>query len=117
KEAVFPVGSRVIVRPHGEGADRLTLTAEDGHTAIATVKAGAEVEITAWRPRRSGPALYRVRGRSGGRGGWTPAPSPERLPQSAPPPPSRRAPPAGSTGGKGAPVKTAKRPRAGARTR
>jgi hypothetical protein len=116
KEAVFSVGSHVIARPHGQGADRLTLTAEDGHTALATVKAGAEVEITAWRPRRSGPALYRVRGRSGGAEGWTTASSLERLP---PPPPSpSRAPAAVPTASAKRPVpKTAKRPRAAARTR
>jgi hypothetical protein len=90
KEAVLAVGSHVIVRTPAAGADRITLTAEDG-TALAAVKAGAEVEITAWRPRRSGPALYHVRTRMGGKEGWTTAPSLERLPPT--PSPARPAAP------------------------
>src|SRR5262245_20187541 len=82
KEAVLPVGWHAVLRPPAAGVDRVTLTAEDGTTALATVKAGVEVEITAWRPRRAGPALYRVRTRTGGKEGWAVASSLERLPPS-----------------------------------
>ena len=93
KEAVLPVGSHVIVRPPAAGGGiAFTLTAEDGITVLAAVKPGAEVEIAAWRPRRSGPALYRVRTRTGGKEGWTTAWSLERLPP--PPSPARPAAPA-----------------------
>jgi hypothetical protein len=51
--------------------DRVTLTTEDGRTALGTVQVGAEVEITAWRPRRSAPALYRALNRSEDKEGWT----------------------------------------------
>src|SRR4029077_7722610 len=128
KEAVLPVGSHVIVRPPAAGGDRITLTAEDGTTALAAVKAGAEVEISAWRPRRSGPALYRVRTRTSGKEGWTTASSLERLPPppsparaAAPPPPppwpARPAAPAPSPVGKRPAAKTTKRTRTGARAR
>jgi hypothetical protein len=79
------------------------------------VKPGAEVEITAWRPRRSGPALYRVRTRTGGKEGWTTASSLERLPP--PPTPARPAAPAPSPAGKRPAAKTTKRTRTGARAR
>jgi hypothetical protein len=88
KEAVLAIGSQATLRAPAAGGDRITLTADDGTTALATVKAGAAVEITAWRPRRSGPALYRVRTRSGGKEGWTTASSLER----APLPPSPKTP-------------------------
>ena len=115
KEAVLPVGSHVIVRPPAAGGDSITLTAEDGITVLAAVKPGAEVEITAWRPRRSGPALYRVRTRTGGKEGWTTASSLERLPP--PPSPARPAAPAPSPAGKRPAAKTTKRTRTGARAR
>jgi len=77
------VGLRAIVRRPADGDDRLT--AEDGRTALGTVQAGAEVEITAWRPRGSAPALYRVLIRSEGKEGWTSAANvtspPPMLPQ------------------------------------
>jgi hypothetical protein len=117
KEAVLPVGSHVIARPSGVGADRVTLTAEDGSTVLATVKAGVEVEITAWRPRRSGPALYRVRARNGGKEGWTTSASLERLPPPPPPTPPRTASPVASPPAKRAAAKTTKRTRSGARVR
>jgi hypothetical protein len=80
REGVLAIGSQAILRPPAAGGERITLTADDGTTALATVKAGAAVEITAWRPRRSGPALYRVRTRSGGKEGWTTASNLERVP-------------------------------------
>jgi len=88
KEAVLAIGSQAVLRAPAAGGDRVTLTTDDGTTALATVKAGAAVEITAWRPRRSGPALYRVRTRSSGKEGWTTASSLER----GPVPPSPKTP-------------------------
>ena len=77
------VGLRAIVRRPPDRDDRLT--AEDGRTALGTVQAGAEVEITAWRPRGSVPALYRVLIRSEGKERWTSAANvtspPPMLPQ------------------------------------
>src|SRR5262249_57961243 len=73
KDGVIAVGCRAIVRRPPHGGDRVTLTTEDGRTALGTVQVGAEVEITAWRPRRSAPALYRVLNRSEGKEGWTSA--------------------------------------------
>jgi hypothetical protein len=85
KEAVLAIGSQAILRAPAAGGDRITLTADDGTTALATVKAGSAVEITAWRPRRSGPALYRVRARKSDKEGWTTASSLERAPVSPSP--------------------------------
>jgi hypothetical protein len=113
KEAVLPIGSQAIVRPPGA----VTLSAENGSTVLASMKAGVEVEITAWRPRRSGPALYRVRARTGGEEGWTTLASLERL---APPPsPSlpRNASPIASPPAERAAAKSTKRTRSGARGR
>ena len=115
KEAVLPVGSHAIVRPSGAGA--VTLTAENGSTVLASMKAGVEVEITAWRPRRSGPALYRVRARNGGEEGWTTSASLERLPPPPPSSPSRNASPVASPPAGRAAAKSAKRTRSGARVR
>ena len=50
KDGIMALGLRAIVRRPPDGDDRLTLTAEDGRTALGTVPADAEVEITAWRP-------------------------------------------------------------------
>ena len=115
KEAVLPVGSHAIVRPSGAGA--VTLTAENGSTVLASMKAGVEVEITAWRPRRSGPALYRVRARNGGEEGWITSASLERLPPPPPSSPPRNASPVASPPAERAAAKSAKRTRSGARVR
>ena len=113
REAVLPIGSHAIVRPPGA----VTLTAENGSTVLASMKAGIEVEITAWRPRRSGPALYRVRARNGGEEGWTTLASLERLPPPPPPSPPRNASPVASPPAARAAAKSAKRARSGARVR
>ena len=81
KDGVIAVGCRAIVRRPPHGGDGVTLTTEDGRTALGTVQVGAEVEITAWRSRWSAPALYRVLIRSEGKEGWT---SPSNL--TSPPP-------------------------------
>src|SRR5262249_58560324 len=77
KEAVLAIGSQAVLRAPAAGGDRVTPTPDDGTTALATVKAGAAVEITARRPRRSGPAPYPPRPpRRRPGGGTTPAPTP-----------------------------------------
>jgi hypothetical protein len=113
KEAVLAIGSHAIVRPPGA----VTLTAENGSTVLASMKAGVEVEVTAWRPRRSGPALYRVRARNGGEEGWTTSASLERLPPPPSPSPPRKASPVASSLGERAAAKSANRTRSGARVR
>jgi hypothetical protein len=45
KAAVLPVGWHAILRAPVCGANRVTLTAEDGTTAVTTITAGVEVEI------------------------------------------------------------------------
>ena len=109
KAAVLPVGCHAILRAPAGGANRVTLTTEDGTTALTTVTAGVEVEITAWRPRRSGPALYRVRTKTGGKEGWAAGPSLERLPPSPSSPP--RNPAVAGPVVKRAATKAPKRPR------
>ena len=80
KDGVIAVGCRATVRRPPHGGDGVTLTTEDGRTALGTVQVGAEVEITAWRSRWSAPALYRVPIRSEGKEGWTSAASLESPP-------------------------------------
>jgi hypothetical protein len=85
KEPVLAVGWNVLLRSATGSADRVELTDEDGTASVASLKPGIEVEITAWRPRRAGPALYRVRTVDGTKEGWVSASSLEQKP--APPPP------------------------------
>src|SRR5262249_633263 len=85
KDGVIAVGCRAIVRRPPHGGDRFTLATEDGRTALGTVQVGAEVEITAWRPRRSAP-LYRVLIRSEDKEGWTSAASLQSPPPTLPKP-------------------------------
>jgi len=66
---VLAVGWRVVVTSSRRG-QRVTLTDSDGTTALSTVPDGAEVEILAWRPRRSGSTLYHVQPTAGGKPGW-----------------------------------------------
>ena len=70
KEAVLAVGMRAIVRTHGEGLGRVSLTDEDGTASLGNLADGVQVEVTAWRPRRGMGALYRVRPVQGGTEGW-----------------------------------------------
>jgi hypothetical protein len=108
--AVLPVRWHAVLRAPAGGANRVTLTAEDGTTALTTVTAGVEVEITAWRSRRSGPALYRVRTKTGGKEGGAAGPSLERLPPS-PSSPARNPEPVARPAVKRAATKAPKRPR------
>ncbi len=87
KEPVLSVGGRAIARASAEGGGKITLTDEDGNNALFTVSDRSEVEITAWRPRRASPALYRVRTVKSGKEGWVSATNLERI---APPPPPKR---------------------------
>jgi len=88
---VLAVGWRVLVAsPAGKG-HRVPLTDSEGTTTVTTLPHGAEVEILAWRPRRSGATMYRVQPTSGGQEGWVsgaslkarPAPAPRPVPKPA----------------------------------
>jgi hypothetical protein len=117
QEPVLAVGWRVILRRSSDGKDQVPLSDEDGITTLATVKAGSEVEITAWRPRRGNPALYRVRTANGSKEGWVSATGLERKPAPAVAKPSRAAAPAPSRAVKSVVRGTPKSPRKGARAR
>jgi len=86
---VLAVGWRVLVAsPAGKG-HRVELTDSEGTTTVTSLPHGAEVEILAWRPRRSGATMYRVQPTSGGKEGWVsgaslkarPAPAPRPVPK------------------------------------
>lgn len=88
---VLAVGWRVLVAsPEGKG-HRVALMDSEGTTTVTTLPHGAEVEILAWRPRRSGATMYRVQPTSGGKEGWVsgaslkarPAPAPRPAPKPA----------------------------------
>ena len=88
---VLAVGWRVlVVSPEGKG-HRVALMDSEGTTTVTTLPHGAEVEILAWRPRRSGATMYRVQPTSGGKEGWVsgaslkarPAPAPRPVPKPA----------------------------------
>jgi hypothetical protein len=104
KEVVLAVGGRAIVRSHGEGLGRVSFIGEDD---AATLAEGVEVEITAWRPRRTAGALYRVRTTAGGMEGWVSASNLEAVP----PPRERQVPqpPSSSVRTKPSPAKTPRR--------
>src|SRR5262249_35765564 len=68
---ILAVGRRALVTCNGASdRDRVTLTDEEGTSAIATLDDGIEVEILAWRPRRGGRTRYRVIATKGGIEGW-----------------------------------------------
>ncbi len=72
---VLGVGSRVLVTSRSGGSGRVTLTDDNGTTALTTIATGVEVEILAWRPRRGGDTRYRVVLTTGGVEGWVGAES------------------------------------------
>src|SRR5262249_23590438 len=85
---VLAVGWRVLVAsPAGKG-HRVPLTDSEGTTTVTTLPHGAEVEILAWRPRRSGATMYRVQPTSGGQEGWVSGASLKARPAPAPHPPA-----------------------------
>jgi hypothetical protein len=95
KEPVLAIGGSAIIRSRDAKLRRVSLTNDDGTTVLTTVGEGIGVEITAWLPRRSAGALYRVRTTTGEKQeGWVSAASlePVVLPrarkpvQPAPPP-------------------------------
>ena len=63
---ILSVGRRAYVNCRG----RVSLALDDGRNSPNSLADGAEVEILAWRPRRSGATLYRVRPTAGGTEGW-----------------------------------------------
>lgn len=83
---VLAVGSRGLLGAD-QGGGSVALRSEDGLTVVATLGAGAEVEIIAWRPRRGGGTMYYVRPTKGGAEGWLgaaslrPYPSAPRAPK------------------------------------
>ena len=88
---ILAVGWRVLVAsPEGKG-HRVSLTDSEGTATVTTLPHGTEVEILAWRPRRSGATMYRVQPTSGGKEGWVsganlkarPAPAPRPAPKPA----------------------------------
>jgi hypothetical protein len=88
---ILAVGWRVLVAsPEGKG-HRVPLTDSEGTATVTTLPHGTEVEILAWRPRRSGATMYRVQPTSGGKEGWVsgaslkarPAPAPRPAPKPA----------------------------------
>ena len=88
---ILAVGWRVLVAsPEGKG-HRVPLTDSEGTATVTTLPHGTEVEILAWRPRRSGTTMYRVQPTSGGKEGWVsgaslkarPAPAPRPAPKPA----------------------------------
>jgi hypothetical protein len=88
---VLAVGWRVLVAsPAGKG-NRVPLMDSEGTTTVTTLLHGTEVEILAWRPRRSSATMYRVQPTSGGKEGWVsgaslkarPAPAPRPVPKPA----------------------------------
>jgi hypothetical protein len=106
REVVLAVGGRAIVRDHHGGLGRVSAMDDDGTTLLTMLGEGVEVEITAWRPRRSAGALYRVRQTAGDAlEGWVTVDSLEPIPL----PTERRTAPMARTSSKPAQVKTARR--------
>lgn len=66
---VLAVGSRGLLAAEQVGG-AVQIASDDGSTVVGTLRDGAEVEIIAWRPRRSGGTWYRVRPTAGGVEGW-----------------------------------------------
>lgn len=85
-ENAFAVGSRVLLTATSGQSGNLPLLDEDGMPTGAQLPVDAQVVITAWKPRRSAPARYRVC--SADRiEGWVDAANLRRIPPPPPPPP------------------------------
>lgn len=87
-KSILPVGSKVLVTQDVSGDGRIALSDEPGHMQVGSVGVGAEVEVTAWRPRGGWGTRYRVRLVDGSEG-WVDAASLRARPE---PPVVRRAP-------------------------
>jgi hypothetical protein len=106
RRVVLAVGGRAIVRDHHGGLGRVAVTDDDGTTPRTTLPEGVEVEIMAWRPRRSAGALYQVRQTGGeAREGWITAECLEPMPR----PTERRNLQVAKSRTRPAPVKTRRR--------
>jgi hypothetical protein len=68
--SVFAVGRRVYVACAGDGLPHVALTDDAGADARTRLTDGTEVEILAWRPRKSHGTRYRVRATRDGLEGW-----------------------------------------------
>ena len=85
-ENAFAVGSRVLLTRTSDDQKNLTLLDEDGMPTGVHLPIDAQVVITAWKPRRSAPARYRVCTADRVEG-WVDAANLRRLPPPPPPPP------------------------------
>src|SRR5262245_33950199 len=96
---VFSVGGQVLVG-NSPDAGSVPLLDERGLPTGASLAAGEEAQITAWRPQRIGLARYRVR-TSGGIEGWLDATNLRRPPAPETPvaPPKVRLPPSTAPAG------------------
>ncbi len=94
-KSILPIGSLVLVVQDAPGDGRVLMSDEPGHVELGSVAVGAEVEVTAWRPRGGWATRYRVRLTDGSEG-WVdaaslrarPAPPPRRAPAPEPMPAS-----------------------------
>jgi hypothetical protein len=84
--SVFAVGWRAYVARSDGGPARIRLTDDVGADGVASLAAGSEVEILAWRPLGSAGARYRVRSTGNGLEGWLAAGNLRKPPAAAPAP-------------------------------
>jgi hypothetical protein len=70
QSSVFAVGRRVYVSCAGDPLAQVALTDDRGADARTGLADGTEVEILAWRPRKSHGTRYRVRATRDGLEGW-----------------------------------------------
>jgi hypothetical protein len=71
-KSILPVGGRVLVVQGHSDDPGVPLSDEPGHVLLGTVRVGAEVEVTAWRPRGGWGTRYRIRIPDGSEG-WVDA--------------------------------------------
>lgn len=84
-KSILAVGSRALVTQDAFGDGNVALSDELGHTRIGSVMVGAEVELTAWRPRGGWETRYRIRLVDGSEG-WVDAANLRARPEPTPPP-------------------------------
>ncbi len=87
---MIAIGHRAVVTTRNSGADRVTVTDEDGVDTVTTVADGLEVEVLAWRPRRGGGTRYRILAKDVE--GWIGAASLEAVKRAPAPPVAKVAP-------------------------
>jgi hypothetical protein len=108
-KSILPVGSRVLVVDVTSRARTVPLSDEPGHMRLGTVSIGAEVEVTAWRPRGGWGTRYRVRLEDGSEG-WVEAGS--LRPCVEPTPPQRVPTPSAKLAATSRPKKRGAKPKA-----